>query len=143
MGPEWIAATAGIVGALGAVLVQGLLSHLGGETERKRELLLQAYQALIESMASLSVERPGAGATRDLIAAKQRILQFAPTEVVYALAEFCRTSQILANPDAVEAFAQLLRAMRSSLGMPPVADGDMLRILVNADSIADYSQRGT
>lgn len=143
MGPEWIAATAGIVGALGAVLVQGLLSHFGGETGRKRELLLQAYQALIESMASLSVERPGAGATRDLIAAKQRVLQFAPTEVVHALADFCRTSQVFANTDAVDSFAQLLKAMRNSLGLPPVEDRDMLRILVNADSIADYSQRGT
>lgn len=139
---EWIAASAGIVGALGAVLVQGILAHFGGETDRKRELLLQAYQALIESMASLSVEHPGAGATRDLIAAKQRILQFAPTEVVHALAEFCRTSQVMANVDAVEAFANLLRAMRASLGMPSVVDSDMLRILVSADSIADYSQRG-
>lgn len=143
MESEWIAATAGILGALGAVVVQGLLSHFGGETERKRELLLQAYQALIESMASLSMERAGGEATRDFIAAKQRILQFAPTEVVHALAEFCRTSQIFANVDAVDGFVHLLRAMRSSLGMPRVTDADMLRILVNADSIADYSQRGT
>ena len=142
MGAEWIAATAGIVGALGAVLVQGLLSHFGGETERKRELLLQAYQALIESMASLSVERSDVG-TRDLIAAKQRILQFAPTEVVHALADFCRTSQVLSNVDAVDGFVRLLKAMRDSLGMPEVSDSDMLRILVSADSLADYSHAGT
>lgn len=95
------------------------------------------------SGSTLSVERAGADATRDLIAAKQRILQFAPSEVVHALAEFCRTSQVFANADAVDAFAGLLKAMRISLGMPPVADTDMLRILVNADSIEDYSQRGT
>jgi hypothetical protein len=142
MGGEWVAATAGIVGALSAVLVQGLLTRLGGETERKRELLLQAYQALIESMASVSVERDS-DATRSLIAAKQRILQFAPAEVVHALAEFCRTSQRLADVSAVDAFVGLLKAMRKSLGMPEVGDPDMLRILVGADSLAAYSQGGT
>jgi hypothetical protein len=143
VGPEWIAAAAGIVGALGAVLIQGLLAHFGGETERKRELLLEAYQALIESIASLSIDRPAAAATRDLIAAKQRILQFAPVEVVHALADFCRTSQVLANADAVEGFVRLLKAMRHSLGMPEVTDADMLRILVSADTLAGYPQAGT
>ena len=143
MPAEWIAPVWGIVGALGAVLVQGLLARLGGDRARKRELLLQAYQAFIDSTASLSVVGGGPEAIRGLIAAKQRILYFAPADVVHALAAFCRTSQVLANSDAVAAFAELLKAMRNSLGLPRVSDGDALRILVDVDTLSDYPQSGT
>jgi hypothetical protein len=141
MAPEWVAASAGIIGALGAVLVQGLLGYFTGVNERKRELLLQAYQALIEATASLAAGDNREGGRRDLIAAKQRILYFGPSEVVHALAEFGRTSQKMADPEAVAAFAHLLRAMRSSLDLPAVDDRDLLRVLVGRDQLAAPSQR--
>lgn len=135
MGPEGIAAIAGIVGALGAVLIQGILAYLGGDTERKRELLLEAYQALIESTASLAAATDREVGLRDLIAAKQRILYFAPTEVVAALANFARTSQVMSDPAAVAAFAELLKTMRASLKLAPVTNEDLLRVMVGRDQL--------
>jgi len=143
MGSEWIAAAAGIVGALGAVLVQGLLTHFAGISERKRELLLQSYQALIEATAALASTENRNEALRGLIAAKQRILYFAPNEVVHALAQFGRTSQRFVDPDAASAFAQLLRAMRSSLELEAVNDADLLRVLVGRDQLEPAEQGGT
>lgn len=143
MGSEWIAATAGIVGALGAVLVQGLLSHFAGISERKRELLLQSYQALIEATAALASTDDRNEALRGLIAAKQRVLYFAPAEVVHALAQFGRTSQRFVDPEAVAAFAELLRAMRSSLELEAVNDSDLLRVLVGRDQLERDGQDGT
>jgi|GEM_PF-6363836 len=142
MGYEWIAATAGIVGALGAVLVQGLLNHFAGVDERKRELLLQSYQALIEATAALASAEDRNEALRGLIAAKQRILYFAPTEVVHALARFARTSQRFVDPGAVAAFAQLLQAMRSSLKLEAVENTDLLRVLVGRDQLEPTEAQG-
>lgn len=143
MAPEWIAASAGIFGALSAVLVQALLGHFAGVNERKRELLLQAYQALIEATASLAAGDNREEGRRDLIAAKQRILYFGPAEVVHALAEFGRTPQKMTDPDAVAGFARLLRAMRSSLDLPVIDDRDLLQVLVGRDQLSPPSQRGT
>jgi len=77
--------------------------------------------------------RTGAG-WKSLIGAKFRLLYYAPSSVVAALAAFDRTSQILGNVDADIAFAALLKAMRHSLHMKPIADADLYRIMVGRDS---------
>lgn len=93
----YLVAAIGVVGALGGVLIQGLLGALGRARDRRLELLLETYQSFIHAMSELAAEaRTGAPRTsdawRNIIAAKQRILYFAPPDVVAGLAQFDRTS---------------------------------------------------
>ncbi len=132
-------AAIGVIGALCGVLIQGLLGALGRASDRRLELLLGTYQLFIGAMAELAAEaRTDAPRTaetwRNVIAAKQRILYFAPAAVVQKLANFSRSSQILGQPDADEAFAELLKAMRGSLKTEKIADRDIYRILLGKDN---------
>lgn len=132
-------ALVGIVGGLIGAGVQWALSEMTARTERRAVLLVDAYQNFIASTATLAAEARTGGVREakdwaELIAAKQKIAYFAPPEVVAALAAFGRTSQVLGQPDADAAFAALLRAMRASLNLPPVAESDLLRVLFGKDA---------
>jgi hypothetical protein len=46
----------------------------------------------------------------------------------------------MSDPAALGAFADLLKTMRASLNLPPIADGDLLRVLVGRDQLATPAQ---
>lgn len=142
---QLLIAVVGVVGTLAGVIAQGLVSAFGKAQDRRMELLLDTYQAFIDATAEVAAEaRSGqprtAAVWAKLIGAKQKILYFAPAEVVAALAAFDRSSQVLGNPDADFAFAALLRSMRLSLSATPIPDSDLYRVMVGKDTFDDDSK---
>jgi hypothetical protein len=142
---ETLVALVGLGGAVLGAATSGVFAQIQLASARRSELLSTAYMAFIEATAAVALEaqsseRRANDSLKALIAAKQRILYFAPKKVVRALAEFDRTPQVLGVASSDMAYAELLAQMRRSLGLHTLAHEDVYRILVGRDSALELKR---
>ncbi|GAB4519307.1 MAG: hypothetical protein Tsb0010_03600 [Parvularculaceae bacterium] len=110
----------GAILALMGSLVQAIVGRTYSQSERRRELLIDAYSDYLTGLAKRASilthhsERTEE-ATALMVSGKQKISTYAPAPVVTALANLEKTPMLLSNEITQKAMVELVKAMRKSI----------------------------
>ena len=133
--------------ALLGSLAQAFLARLYSQSERRRELLIDAYSDYLNGLAKrASILTDHSERTEEasalMVSGKQKISAYAPPPVVHALAKLETTPMMLSNPKTQRAMVELVKAMRSSIGARiSNLDDDIQAVLFSID-VVPTSNRG-
>ena len=117
----FLAAATGAFFALLGTIVQAVITGIQSNSNRRRELLIDAYGDYLNGLAKRasilhSHSERTEEATALMISGKQKISAFAPSGVVSSLAKLEETPMILSDPQTQKAMVDLVRSMRVSVG---------------------------
>ena len=127
--------------ALGGALAQSLIGWTQAQSDRRRELLVEAYSQYLTGVAErASILRSHSQrteeATAKIVAGKQKVCAFAPVEVVKALAALEKTPLHLSSKETQEKMVGLVNAMRKSVAAERgELGGEISDILFSAEII--------
>ena len=134
-----------LVGALAAIagsLVTAFVGWLQNKSDRRRELLIDAYREYLTGLAERASllhahsERTEA-ATAKMVAGKQMIAAYAPSAVVKALAGLESSPMLLSDPETQTAMVALVSAMRRSTGNGATGlENEIRAILFSVDVVS-------
>jgi hypothetical protein len=119
MSSELVAALVGASAVLGGILVQSYVTRASSLSDKRRELLIAAYEDFLIGLTLLSSvnEADHPSGMQRLLAGKQKIAAYAPVGVLRAVAILEGTSLKADNPDAQAAIVGVVVEMRRSVGV--------------------------
>ena len=132
---QWWFAVFGAGLALAGSLVQSVIASLQGRSERRIELLIDAYSDYLNGIAKRASileahsERTEQ-ATALMVSGKQKMSAYALSNVVSALARLERTPMTLSSAETQKAMVQLIITMRQSIGVKSSELEDDIRVVL-------------
>lgn len=105
--------------ALSGALVQAFVGRRYSQSDRRRELLIDAYSDYLDGLSKrASILHAHSERTEEatalMVSGKQKISAYAPASVVIALASLEKTPMKLSDRSTQKAMVELVKAMRKS-----------------------------